>query len=94
MKMFATGRKNWYFYGSDEAGQQASIILSIFSTCLRNGIEPGAYLLDVVGKLTACPGYDIEKLLPHKWQPETPMSEIKGSAPTPELVSASAGTMK
>lgn len=94
MKMFATGRKNWYFYGSDEAGLQASIMLSIFSTCLRNGIEPGAYLLDVVEKLTANPSCEVEKLLPHKWQPETPKSEIEGAARTPEFVSEPIGSMK
>jgi transposase len=32
MKMFATGRKNWYFFGSDEAGEYASIMFSLFST--------------------------------------------------------------
>jgi transposase len=85
MKRFATGRKNWYFFGSDEAGEQASIMLSIFSTCLRNGVEPGAYLFDVLWRLVANPDCDIETLLPHRWKPEHGDAEIEGLPATPEI---------
>lgn len=69
MKRFATGRKNWYFFGSDEAGIVASTMLTLFSTCLRNGVEPGAYFRDTLPRLLADPDCDIEPLLPQKWQP-------------------------
>jgi hypothetical protein len=85
MKRFATGRKNWYFFGSDEAGEQASIMLSIFSTCLRNGVEPGAYMFDVLWRLVANPDCDIETLLPHRWKPEHGDAEIEGLPATPEI---------
>jgi transposase len=89
MKMFATGRKNWYFFGSDEAGEHASIMLSIFSTCLRNGVEPGAYLLDVLQQLTVSPNCDIEKLLPHRWKQKTVPAEMPAVNDTPKAVFAS-----
>lgn len=88
MKMFATGRKSWYFFGSDEAGEQASIMLSIFSTCLRNAVEPGAYLLDVLKRLSNEPACDLQELLPHNWQPITPDAEIATSEPTPKMPSS------
>lgn len=84
MKMFATGRKNWYFFGSDEAGDHNSIMLSLFSTCLRNGVEPSAYFLDTMERLTKHPDCDIEQLLPHKWQ----KGEIDGCHSTPQLSAA------
>jgi transposase len=73
MKMFATGRKNWYFFGNDEAGEHASIMLSLFSTCLRNNVNPGKYLYDVLQKLIANPDCDKHQLLPHIWN----VNEVK-----------------
>jgi transposase len=90
MKRFATGRKNWYFYGSDEAGEHASIMLSLFSTCLRNGVEPGAYLLDALQRLTANPDCDIKPLLPYRWNPESKNAEIEGITTAPEIAFSSA----
>lgn len=84
MKLFATGRKNFYFFGSDEAGLQASVMLSLLSTCVRNGVEPGAYLYDVLGRLTANPQCDPAELMPHTWKP----AEIKDVNDTPQLVLA------
>ena len=82
MKVFATGRKNWYFFGSDEAGKQASIMLSLFSTCLRSGVEPRAYLLDTLNILTADPNCDIENLLPHTWSPDDKATSGHVAEPT------------
>jgi transposase len=80
-------RKNWYFFGSDEAGEQASIMLSIFSTCLRNGVEPGAYLLDSLERLVKDPDCDVKELLPHRWKPKAKKGEMEGVAATPEMLS-------
>jgi len=88
MKTFATGRKGWYFFGSDEAGEHASIMLSILSTCLRNGVEPGAYLLDVLQRLTINPDCDIEELLPHRWKQKIDNAEITVVNDTPKAVIA------
>jgi transposase len=86
MKMFATGRKNWYFFGSDEAGQHASIMLSIFSTCLRNGITPGAYILDVLKQLIDYPNCNIYDLLPHRWKQKSTSPGPTVVNPTPKLL--------
>lgn len=85
MKMFATGRKNWYFFGSDEGGEHASIMLSVLSTCLRNGVEPGAYLFDTLTRLSQDPDCDIQDLLPHRWKPLPESAEIEGMNPTPQM---------
>lgn len=83
MKFFATGRKNFYFFGSEEAGLQASVMLSLLSTCARNGVEPGAYLHDVLLKLTENPHADPENLMPHTWRP----AEIIDVNDPPQMVS-------
>ena len=51
MRNVAVGRKNWLFAGSDEGGRRAAILYSLICTCSLQGIEPWAYLKDVLQRL-------------------------------------------
>jgi len=42
--VFALGRKNWLFAGSDKGGERAPAILSLIETAKLNGLDPEAYL--------------------------------------------------
>ncbi len=53
MKQIATGRKNWLFIGSVEAGRRAAILLTIVSTAHRHHLDVWAYLKDVLERLLA-----------------------------------------
>jgi len=44
------------------------VLLSFTSTCNRLGIEPWAYLQDVLGRLPTTPAGELDELLPDKWQ--------------------------
>jgi transposase len=88
MKLVAIGRKNWYFYGSDDSGETHSILLSLFSTALRHGLEPGAYLLDVVKRLTINPNYDPKQLVPYRWNPKQESAKIPDVKDTPQITFA------
>lgn len=44
----AVGRRNWLFCGSDRGGHTAATILSLTTTCQRRGVEPFAYLRDLL----------------------------------------------
>jgi transposase len=68
MKRIAIGRKNWLFVGSPQGGRTAAVLLSFTSTCNRLGIEPWAYLQDVLGRLPTTPAGELDELLPDKWQ--------------------------
>ena len=67
MKNVAVGRKAWLFFGSDNGGENAEVLLSIISTCKRHNVEPGAYLRDVIETLIKDPDIDLNTLLPHTW---------------------------
>jgi hypothetical protein len=69
MKRIAMGRKSWLFYGSDSGGERAEVLVSIIETCKMHGVEPFAYLKDVVETLTVNPFADLEQLLPTNWRP-------------------------
>jgi len=63
-------RKNWLFSGSLAAGGRAADIMSLIQTAKMNGIEPLAYLTDVLTRLPTHPYSRIEELLPMREQPD------------------------
>ncbi|MEM8596577.1 MAG: IS66 family transposase [Pseudomonadota bacterium] len=60
----ALGRKNWLFAGSDRGGERAAGILSLIETAKMNGLDPEAYLRDVLTRIADHPVNRIEHLLP------------------------------
>jgi hypothetical protein len=68
MKRIAIGRKNWLTVGSPRGGQTAAVLMSFTSTCQRLGIEPWAYLQDVLTRLPTAPAGQLGDLLPDHWQ--------------------------
>lgn len=69
MKPVALGRKNWLFAGSDEGGKTAATLMSLCATCKDLGVEPFAYLRDVLDRVSTHPNGRIEELLPDRWKP-------------------------
>jgi transposase len=68
MKRIAIGRKNWLFVGSDQGGRTAAVLFSFTSTCQRLGMDPWAYLQDVLTQLPRRCHNDLAGLLPDRWQ--------------------------
>jgi transposase len=67
-KPVALGRKNWLFAGSDRGGETAAVLMSLCTTCKDLGIDPQAYLRDVLDRISTHPARRIEELLPDRWQ--------------------------
>jgi transposase len=64
------GKKNWLFIGHPDAGQRSAIIYSIVVSCQRRGLDPLAYLRDVLTRLpTMTTRDDLTPLTPALWQP-------------------------
>jgi transposase len=62
------GRKNYLFCGSDAGGQRAACMYTIIETCRMNGIDPHAYLADVLARIADHPIHQIDQLLPWHWK--------------------------
>lgn len=73
LRRVAIGRKNWLFVGSDNGGHTAATLFSLIATCQRHGVEPLAYLGDVLTRLPATPRSQLPELLPYRWPP-TPIA--------------------
>ncbi len=57
-------RKNYLFCRSDAGGQRAACIYTLAETCNMNGINPQAYLTDILGRIADYPIHQIDALLP------------------------------
>ena len=64
LRCVALGRRNYLFFGSDRGGEAAAIIYSLLGTCKLNGVEPEAWLRDVLGKINDWPSNRVHELLP------------------------------
>lgn len=69
LRVVALGRKNFLFVGHEQAGANIAGLYSLTATCEANGVEPIAYLTDVLGRVGSCPASALDDLLPHKWRP-------------------------
>jgi len=69
MKRIAIGRKNFLFVGSDAGGKTAAVLFSMTASCHRHGIDPFAYLREVLDRLAGGPlqGDALAALLPGRW---------------------------
>jgi transposase len=72
LRTVALGRKNYLFVGHDEAGANIAGLYSLVATCQANGVNPEAYLGDVLLRVQSTPHSQIDALLPHRWAPASP----------------------
>jgi transposase len=63
----AVGRKNWLFAGSMNGLRRAALLYSLVQSCKLVGVEPWAYLRDVLDRLPTHPQSRIGDLLPKEW---------------------------
>jgi transposase len=64
IRPLALGRKNWLFAGSDSGGERAAAMYTLIETAKLNGLDPEAYLRDVLGRIAVHPINRIADLLP------------------------------
>ncbi len=69
LRSVAIGRNNWTFSGSDAGGERAAVIYSVIESARRHGLDPYAYLRDVLGRVSTHPQRRIAELLPDQWKP-------------------------
>lgn len=61
------GKKNWLFIGAAKAGGKSAVIYSIIESCRRRGVEPYAYLKDVLTRLPSMTNWQIADITPAAW---------------------------
>jgi hypothetical protein len=72
IRPIALNRKNALFAGSDGGGEHWATIASLVETCKLNGVDPQAYLADVIARIVAGhPQSQIDDLSPSAYAPAT-----------------------
>lgn len=78
----ALGRKNWLFAGSNAGGERAAAVYSLIETAKLNGVNPQAYLTEVIRRIAHHPVNRVDELLP--WN----LAQEMAAARTPEQKAA------
>jgi transposase len=68
LRGIALGRKSWLFAGSDRGGERAAVMLTLIHTAKLNGVDPQAWLADVLTRLPDHPARRVADLLPWNWK--------------------------
>jgi len=67
LRVVALGRKNFLFVGDVESGKHLATLYSLVASCEQAGVNPHAYLADVLMRVQTHPQSRIEELLPDRW---------------------------
>ena len=69
IRPLAMTRKNYLFAGSDSGGIRAAAMYTLIETTKMNGLDPEAYLRDIIARIADHPINRIAELLPWNWRP-------------------------
>ena len=76
MRPIGVGRRNWLFAGSDTGGETLARAMTVIETAKMNGLDPQAYLADILDRIHDHKINRLDELLPWNWTPKTqPYSE-------------------
>lgn len=64
----AVGKKNWLFFGSEEAGTRNAAVYTLIENCRLHGVEPYTYLKDVLARLPSTTNQQVVQLTPLNWK--------------------------
>ncbi len=68
----AIGKKNWLFVGDARAGERSAIIYTVIESCRRRGLDPFAYLREVLTRLPNMTNHQIPEVTPQTWTKTQP----------------------
>ena len=67
IRPLAIGRKNWLFFGNENGGESAAVLMSLLQTCRALSINSREYLEDVFRRIMSHPYNKLHELLPKNW---------------------------
>ncbi len=67
MKPIALGRKNYLFVGSEGGGKSAANAYTLIQTAKLNGVDPQAWLTDVLSRIADHKITKLDELLPWRF---------------------------
>jgi transposase len=72
LRGFALGRKSWLFAGSERGANRAAVMATLIMTAKLNGVDPQAWLADVLARINDHSVHRLDELLPWNWRKPIP----------------------
>ncbi len=69
LRPIGIGRKNWLFAGADTGAETLARAMTIIETAKMNGLDPQAYLADILDRIHDHKINRLDELLPWNWSP-------------------------
>lgn len=69
LRPIGIGRKNWLFAGADTGAETLARAMTIIETAKLNGLDPQAYLADILDRIHDHKINRLDELLPWNWKP-------------------------
>ncbi|MDB2408034.1 transposase domain-containing protein, partial [Jannaschia sp.] len=70
MRPIGIGRRNWLFAGSDTGGETLARAMALIETAKMNGLDPQAYIADLLDRIHDHIANRLDELLPRNWTPQ------------------------
>ena len=68
LRVIPTGKKNWLFCWTEIGAERLAVIQSLLVTCKLQGVNPYAYLVDVLQRISEHPASQVIDLTPRLWK--------------------------
>ncbi len=68
LRVIPTGRRNWLFCWTEIGAERVAVIQSLLVTCRLHGVDPYAYLVDVLQRISEHPASRVVELTPREWK--------------------------
>jgi transposase len=69
LRPIGIGRKNWLFAGADTGAETLARAMTVIETAKMNGLDPQAYLADILARIHDHKINRLDELLPWNWSP-------------------------
>src|SRR5690606_11027159 len=79
LRPIGIGRKNWLFAGADTGAETLARAMTVIETAKLNGLDPLAYLADVLDRIHDHKINRLDELLPWNWVPMTSVTDSQAA---------------
>lgn len=78
LRQLVVGRKNWLFARSEGGAHAAATMYTLIGSCFLQGVDPHAYLTDVLARLPDHPRNRVSELTPAAWRAARELRMLSG----------------
>ena len=72
---------HWLFCGSNRGGGRAAAMYGLIVTAKMNGVDPQAWLTEILARIAAHRAHRLDELLPWNWTPPTAARSARAALP-------------